>query len=102
MDADLNIAEIPWEDGGIRFRYMRYLSADGKRWIRHGLFRAYHRNGTLASEGNYEHGLEQGLWRDYHENGQLAAEGAYSAGEEVGRWRYWNDRGEPDPDEDRP
>jgi hypothetical protein len=99
MDAELNIAEIPWEDGSIRFRYMRYLAADGKRWIRHRLFRAYHRNGTLASEGNYEHGLEQGLWRDFHENGQLAAEGAYSAGEKVGRWRHWNDRGESEADD---
>ena len=101
MNADLNIAEIPYESGEVRFRYARYLAADGTRWIRHGLFRAYHRNGTLASEGNYVDGAEEGLWRDYHENGQLAAEGHYKKGEEVGTWRYWNDKGEPEDGDDR-
>ena len=37
----LHIAEIPYETGEIQYRYARYLSADGSRWIRRGLFRAY-------------------------------------------------------------
>lgn len=87
---DLEIAEIPYDSGDIHFRYARYLSADGTRWIRHGLYRAYHRNGSLASEGHYVDGAEHGLWRDYHENGQLAAEGHYESGAEVGLWKYWD------------
>lgn len=91
--ADLNIAEILYENGVVQFRYARYLSPDGSRWIRHGLFVAYHANGQVASEGNYEHGAEQGHWRDYHVNGILAAEGEYQAGVEVGEWMFWNSDG---------
>ncbi len=93
--TDLNVAEIPFENGTVRYRYSRYLADDGQRWIRHGLFRAYATDGTLASEGHYEHGLEHGLWRDYHESGQLAAEGHYDQGREVAEtWRYWDPTGE--------
>ncbi|HEX2778338.1 MAG TPA: hypothetical protein VHM30_02495 [Gemmatimonadaceae bacterium] len=90
---DLNIAEIPYESGAIRYRYSRYMAPDGARWIRHGLFRAYHENGALASEGNYEDGVEHGPWRDYHPNGRLAAEGQYDHGQEAGAWRHWDEEG---------
>jgi antitoxin component YwqK of YwqJK toxin-antitoxin module len=90
---ELHIAEIPYESGQVRYHYARYLSADGSVWIRHGLFRAYYEDGTLASEGHYEHGQESGLWRDYHANGQLAAEGEYVLGLEHGIWKYWNPNG---------
>ena len=94
--SDLHIAEIPYPSGAIRFRYSRYLAADGSTWIRHGLFRAYHESGLLASEGNYEHGKEHGAWRDYHSNGQVSAEGAYANGVESGAWQYWSANGTPD------
>jgi len=93
---ELHIAEITFEDGGIRFRYARKMSQDGSRWIRDGLFQAFHPNGALASEGSYRDGLEEGEWRDFHENGKCAAEGSYSQGTEVGTWRYWNADGSPD------
>jgi len=91
--SDLNIAVIPYQSGAPRFEYSRYLSEDGTRWIRHGLFRAFHESGALASEGNYEHGVENGLWRDFHENGQIAAEGNYLNGAEVDEWKYWDESG---------
>lgn len=91
--TELHIAEIPFEDGGVRFRYSRRLSSDGSRWIRHGPFVAYHPNGSVASEGTYDNGMETGVWRDYHENGKLAAEGSYAEGKGVGTWRYWNSEG---------
>ncbi|WP_407071275.1 toxin-antitoxin system YwqK family antitoxin [Xanthomonas arboricola] len=94
--ADLNIAEIPYESGVVRFRYSRCLSADGSRWVRHGLFCAYHEDGSLASEGIYEQGQEHGFWRDYHPNGQLAADGQYTHGTETGIWRYWSEAGVPE------
>jgi antitoxin component YwqK of YwqJK toxin-antitoxin module len=89
MDDTLHIAEIPWDSGTIRFRYSRILSEDGLRWVRHGLFVAYHESGAIASEGHYQHGAEEGTWCDYHENGCLAAEGYYRGGKEEGVWRFW-------------
>lgn len=91
--SELHIAEIPFEDGGIRYRYARKISADGTRWIRDGLFQAFHSSGALASEGIYREGHEEGVWRDFHENGQLAAEGSYARGVEVEPWRFWNPDG---------
>jgi antitoxin component YwqK of YwqJK toxin-antitoxin module len=98
----LHIAEIPYETGETQYRYARYLSADGSRWIRHGLFRAYWRNGNLKSEGHYADGSETGPWTDYHENGQMAASGEYVAGKEQGTWRFWDaDGNEEQPAEYR-
>ena len=90
----LEIAEIPYDTGELHFRYSRYLAADRTKWIKHGLFRAYHKNGQVASEGDYEDGVEVGVWRDYHENGQIAAEGEYRRGKESGRWRFWTSNGD--------
>ena len=95
MDADL--AEILYESGPIRFRYTRYMAPDGTRWVRHGLFVAYHENGAVSSEGSYLHGAENGVWRDYHPNGQLAAEGYYVDGQEAGEWRFWGEDGSRPP-----
>lgn len=95
---DLNIAEIPYDSGVVHQRYARYMSDDGTRWIRHGLFRSYHPNGSLACEGMYEHGAESGQWRDYHENGQLAAEGHYLNGQQSGNWRFWDSAGNEERD----
>jgi antitoxin component YwqK of YwqJK toxin-antitoxin module len=93
MEADLNIAEIPYKTGEIRFRYSRVMSPDGTRWVRHGFFREYDQGGRVISEGEYLYGKEHGLWRDFYSNGQLAAEGRYENGEEVGVWKYWNEEG---------
>ena len=87
---DLDIAEIFYESGKLQYRYSRYLANDGSKWIRHGLFTAFHDNGERASEGAYVDGLEEGVWRDFHENGLVAAEGTYAKGHEAGTWRYWN------------
>ena len=92
---ELNIAEIPYETGEIHYRYSRYLAPDRSRWIRHGLFRAYYKNGQLASEGTYRDGLEDGPWCDYHENGQIAAKGSYQNGQEGADWTFWNSDGTP-------
>ena len=94
----LNIAEIPYESGAVRFRFARYMSADGMQWVRHGPFVAYHEDGEIASEGQYVDGLEQGEWHDYHDNGQLAAKGCYIDGKEHGYWQFWAPDGtEEDP-----
>ena len=97
MDTELNIAEIPYESGSIRYRYARVLSADRTKWIRHGLFVEYHETGTVIAEGAYVQGQEHGVWRSFYENGQLAAEGSYSNGREEGLWRFWNRDGVEEP-----
>ena len=86
-----------FENGQVKCRYSRYLADDGLRWVRHGAFEAFHQNGTTASIGDYEHGLEHGLWRDYHENGDLAAQGHYRDGVEIGIWKFWADDGTEEP-----
>lgn len=89
----LFIAEIPYDNGNIQFRYSRYMSDDGTQWIPDGLFSAYYENGVLASEGMYSQGLETGVWKDFHENGQLASQGEYKNGKEVGVWQFWDTDG---------
>lgn len=89
----LNIAEVPYEDGRIRFRFSRRLSDDGMRWVRHGWFTEFHPNSSVASEGEFEDDLESGLWREFYDSGVLAAEGEYRHGKEHGRWRFWNEAG---------
>ena len=96
-EADLHLAEIPYESGNLQFRYTRYMAPDGSRWIRHGLFVAYHENGVMSSEGSYFEGKEHGAWRDFHANGQLASEGNYHHGQEVGTWRFWGSDGSEKP-----
>lgn len=93
MSAELNIAEILYDTGELKFRYARVVNEDGSRWIRNGLFCEYHQNGQVISEGIYVNGKEQGLWRDYYPDGKLATEGYYEHGVEVGEWKYWDDGG---------
>ena len=100
IEADLHIAEIPYESGAVKFRYARVMSPDKTRWIRHGLFVAYHENGKVMSEGQYVDGLEDGQWRDFHPDGQPAAEGHYREGKEVGVWRFWKPDGTEEPGTD--
>ncbi|WP_316154950.1 hypothetical protein [Cupriavidus sp. BIC8F] len=94
--ADLEIAEIRYENGGVKYRYSRYLASDGSRWIRHGPFVAYGEDGTVVSEGTYDHGVEHGSWKDFHPNGRIAASGEYDRGHEVGTWKYWDADGQPE------
>lgn len=91
--AELNIAEIPYESGAVRYRYSRVLAPDGRRWLRHGLFVEYSEAGKVLSEGKYVDGKEHGLWRDFHPNGVLASEGNYEHGLEHGEWRFWDQDG---------
>ncbi len=91
--SDLHIAEVPWPSGATRYRYARYLSECGTKWVRHGLFESYHEFGGIASTGQYENGQETGLWKTFHGNGQLASVGSYHQGEEVGQWQFFSEDG---------
>ena len=80
--------------------YSRYLSSDDARWVRHGVFQQFGPGGSLLSQGQFRHGVEDGLWRDFHQNGATAAEGQYRQGKEIGVWKYWSPDGEPESSED--
>jgi antitoxin component YwqK of YwqJK toxin-antitoxin module len=85
--------EARYASGELYYRQACTLSSDGTHWIRHGPYTAYHRNGAVMSEGQFDNGLEQGLWQDFHPNGQRAAEGRFEHGAKAGLWRYWNEAG---------
>jgi hypothetical protein len=82
--------------------YSRYLSPEGTKWLRHGLYQDFYPNGGLASESMYRHDLAHGPWRDLYENGQLAARGLYYQGKQVGTWEYWDPDGKPEEPEHFP
>ena len=53
------------------------------------IYRTWHSNGQLSSEGKYENGEKVGVWKGWFSNGQLAVEGEYENREEVGIQRMW-------------
>lgn len=84
----LERVEIHYETGELRFRYSCYLSPDTVRWVFHGQFTKFYKNGRAAITGKYYDGFEDGEWQEYHEDGSLAAEGSYELGEKKPGWRY--------------
>lgn len=59
------------------------MAPDKTRWIRHGLFAAYHEHGTVVSEGHDVDCKEDGLLARPPSEWD-AAEGCYRAGQGVG------------------
>ena len=49
-----------------------------------GLWKHYHENGKLISEGNYKDYRQENLWKFYYKNGKLKTEGNYKDGKEEG------------------
>ncbi len=96
-EIDLQIAEIPWPSGAIQYRYARYLSECGTKWVRHGLFESYYESGRISAAGQYQDGHETGLWKTFHANGQLASIGSYQKGVEVGKWQFFSENGTEEP-----
>ena len=63
------------------------------RGVKHGPYRLWKPNGTLAQEGFYRDGLQEGPWKTYWDNGRLHEEGMYRKGERVGLWREYRREG---------
>jgi antitoxin component YwqK of YwqJK toxin-antitoxin module len=53
-----------------------------------GLWKFWHENGKLSSEGEYRNGEREGLWKFWNENGELSSEGEYINGEREGLWKF--------------
>jgi antitoxin component YwqK of YwqJK toxin-antitoxin module len=60
----------------------------------HGLWRTWHANGQLESEGTYQFGQENGKFTWWHSNGQQAVEGQFVDGQEDGAWVWWHTNGQ--------
>lgn len=82
--------EIFYETGELRFRYSCYLSPDTVRWVFHGQFTKFYKNGQVAMTGKYYDGFEDGPWKEHHEDGSLASVGSYDLGKKVAGWRSWD------------
>ena len=60
---------------------------------RHGVYREWHANGQLRSEGKFDHGASVDKFTWWHPNGQKAVEGSFSDGQKSGRWIWWHASG---------
>jgi antitoxin component YwqK of YwqJK toxin-antitoxin module len=63
---------------------------DGKK---HGLWKAWYKDGTKWSEGYFQHDLNHGRHTVWHENGQKFYEGDYIVGQRSGIWKFWAEDG---------
>lgn len=63
---------------------------DGKKC---GLWKTYHQNGQLKTEGNYKDGLKHGLHKEWQSNGILLLEGMYVNGLDNGLMKWFHEKG---------
>lgn len=61
--------------------------------IRHGSYNAWHVNGQLRTQGEYDQGKAVGDFVWWHPNGQVAIRGGYKDGKHEGRWQWWHENG---------
>jgi hypothetical protein len=80
-----------WPDGKLRAEYE--VELDGGVEVKSGKYRAWHADGTLASEGHFAGGERTGKWRFYHPGGELLAEGSDARGKRKGPWRAFHPDG---------
>jgi antitoxin component YwqK of YwqJK toxin-antitoxin module len=64
--------------------------------VKHGPYIAYHNNGNLSAEGNYEYDKKSGLWREYNQNGELYRETFYKNGKVHGINNSYTNTGKPE------
>jgi len=57
------------------------------------LFKKYHQNGQLKSEGNYIGDLKEGLHKEWDEHGILSLEGFYANGKANGLMKWYHEKG---------
>lgn len=77
---------LPFEE------YAFYYDANDDR-VHHGTFKAWHRNGQLAVEGQYEEDKKEGVWRGWHDSGQQSSVATYSRGYLDGEAASWYSNG---------
>ena len=82
-------------------RYIEEFAGDhyiNELHYKYGLWKKYHENGELSSEGNYKEGkwiaggVKEGVWKHYYENGQFRMEENYKEGELISN-KCWDEEG---------
>lgn len=66
---------------------MEGLLVNGER---HEIWKYYHKNGFLWSEGSYWYGKRKGFSTIYFEDGKKKMEGNYKEDIKIGIWKIWN------------
>ncbi len=87
IDGKLVVRRTYWRGKGLgsllprghSSTYYYYTSTESKE-VKHGPYRGYHRNGTLASTGEYRHGKHDGAWIDYDQNGAISRQEVWKEG----------------------
>ncbi len=121
IPSPMHAAEHEWDRS-----LVRYAKADETKPLRHGDYKLWHANGTLAHTntynlgepsgaaqwwyangqvqvfGQYASGQPSGQWTWWHENGMRKSSGHYQDGSQVGLWRTWTPRGELAASEQKP
>ncbi len=92
-DNDKQIGEWQWlfSDGQTQFAGA-YVTGG----LRDGIWRAWHDNGKLASEGAYQFDRQNGVWQYWHVNGAPFATGTFDFGVKHGWWVTYTDAGKPE------
>jgi antitoxin component YwqK of YwqJK toxin-antitoxin module len=60
---------------------------------RDGIWKAYYRDGSLWSEGEYNDGIRHGNTKTYHENGKLYYDGKFNNAQKTGIWKFYDKDG---------
>lgn len=63
------------------------------RGTKHGDYRRWYTDGTLAAQGAYAFDAQEGAWTEWHPNGALREEGEFVKGRRVGTWVSWTSDG---------
>lgn len=61
--------------------------------LRDGVWKAWHRDGSLWSEGNFVEGKRDGFGNTYYQNGARNIEGWYKDDKRVGKWNFYDSLG---------
>ncbi|RAV27891.1 SH3 domain-containing protein [Sinomicrobium soli] len=64
-----------------------------KDGTRHGLWRAYYKNGDLRAVGIYQDGKKEGKWKMYNREKKLLAEGHFQRNVPDGSWAWYDEKG---------
>lgn len=66
-----------------------YAREDGTR---HGLWQAFHKDGSLRAEGIYKDGKKDGAWKMYDSGGKLLVKGQFRFNLPDGLWTWYGER----------
>ncbi|QWT23223.1 hypothetical protein KPL76_10805 [Subtercola sp. PAMC28395] len=82
----------PWSEVDSHGGMISGVYVDGER---QGTWRHEFVDGSLRSEGEYDHGMLHGAWTWYRANGGLLQRGGFFEDEKHGRWERWKADGTP-------